>query len=277
MRYSEFFTENIDIESPEFKRWFGASKVVDRRGKPLRLYHGTSARFDQFFPWSHFGTTKAANDRLADLDQDDAHVIPVYLRIEHPLRVSDAEASDEATLLNAMVRGKYGDVDLNKARRQGVRRVLMDLGYDGLVYRNRMEHRGRNSWVIFNPKQVRLALSEAIDITGKAQRFQLPTEIIKYYDDPHRRTDDVGDKGWTINRLVADMQARGQRKPIEVGRSRVDLKYDNDQNVYAINGNHRLAAWKKLGRPFVWCVNSASYDAVPLTREDILALGGRIT
>ena len=56
----------------------------------------------------------------------------------------------------------------------------------------------------------------------------------------------------------------------------MDLKHSNDQNVYAINGNHRLAAWKTLGQPFVVCVNANSYDAVPLTRDDILALGGRI-
>jgi hypothetical protein len=29
------------IKSPEFKRWFGKSKVVDKDGKPLVVYHGT--------------------------------------------------------------------------------------------------------------------------------------------------------------------------------------------------------------------------------------------
>lgn len=28
-------------ETPEFKRWFGGSKVVDKDGKPVRVYHGT--------------------------------------------------------------------------------------------------------------------------------------------------------------------------------------------------------------------------------------------
>lgn len=109
-----------------------------------------------------------------------------------------------------------------------------------------------------------------------SDQFQLPTEKVNYYDDPHRRVDDVGDEGWTIGELVKDMQTNGmrQRSPIEVGRSRVDLKYHNDTKIYALNGNHRLAACKKLGLRFVWCVNSDSYDAVPLTIEDIRALGG---
>jgi len=29
-------------ETPEFKRWFGNSKLVDKDGKPLMLYHGTN-------------------------------------------------------------------------------------------------------------------------------------------------------------------------------------------------------------------------------------------
>jgi len=37
-------------DSPEFKRWFGDSKVVDAEGKPLVVYHGTKADFEQFDP-----------------------------------------------------------------------------------------------------------------------------------------------------------------------------------------------------------------------------------
>lgn len=38
------------IETPEFKAWFGDSKVVDADGKPLVLYHGTASDFDTFDP-----------------------------------------------------------------------------------------------------------------------------------------------------------------------------------------------------------------------------------
>jgi len=36
--------ETMGTESPYFKRWFGDSKVVDGAGKPLVVYHGTSAK-----------------------------------------------------------------------------------------------------------------------------------------------------------------------------------------------------------------------------------------
>ena len=35
-------------ETPEFKRWFGDSKVVDAQGKPMVVYHGTGKDFSTF-------------------------------------------------------------------------------------------------------------------------------------------------------------------------------------------------------------------------------------
>jgi hypothetical protein len=35
-------------QSPEFKRWFGESKVVDEAGEPRVVYHGTTADFSEF-------------------------------------------------------------------------------------------------------------------------------------------------------------------------------------------------------------------------------------
>ena len=37
-----------DINSPEFKKWFGNSKVVDENGKPLVVYHGSTKEFEVF-------------------------------------------------------------------------------------------------------------------------------------------------------------------------------------------------------------------------------------
>jgi hypothetical protein len=36
------------IETPEFKNWFQNSKVVDSKGKPLVVYHGSNRRFNEF-------------------------------------------------------------------------------------------------------------------------------------------------------------------------------------------------------------------------------------
>lgn len=157
-------------ESADFDGWFAGSKVVDAHHQPLKLYHGTHADFDKFHSGSHFGTVRAANQRVRyrmhHFPYEDVHgarVIPVYLKITNPLRVSDMQASHESALLNAIARGTYPDLDVDVARDQGAYKAAQDAGYDGLVYKNGMEDRGKYSYVVFDPSQVRSAitLSEA--------------------------------------------------------------------------------------------------------------------
>jgi hypothetical protein len=53
----------LTVRTPQFKKWFGdwendpknSSKVVDRNGEPLVVYHGTSSKFNIFKRMSHFG------------------------------------------------------------------------------------------------------------------------------------------------------------------------------------------------------------------------------
>ena len=76
-----------------FQAWFGASKVVDLRGQPLVVYHGTRAEEN----FSAFDGGWFSDD--PDMAAGYAHgaggrVIPVYLRIERP--VTAARAMDEA-------------------------------------------------------------------------------------------------------------------------------------------------------------------------------------
>jgi hypothetical protein len=146
--------------SDDVLRWFGDSVVCNPDGSPMRCYHGTNSDFDTFVSLSHFGTALAAQQRLADRSDStgNARTIPVYLNIEDPLRVTDADASDEATMLNSTIRGKYPDLDINIMRRKGVKKALEDAGYDGMVYRNRMEDRGQDSWVVLDGSQVRSAI-----------------------------------------------------------------------------------------------------------------------
>ena len=52
--------EYIQItENPSFKKWFRNSKVVDKNGHPLVLYHGTNADFSEFV-YSKFGNNTGA-------------------------------------------------------------------------------------------------------------------------------------------------------------------------------------------------------------------------
>ena len=88
------------LDTPAFKAWFGRSKVVDDQGRPLKVFHGTSADIGSF-QHSHNGagsresrlgfwfteSTLAANDFAAFARQGDErypNVVPVYLSIQNP-------------------------------------------------------------------------------------------------------------------------------------------------------------------------------------------------
>lgn len=44
----QYRPDSRQTETPEFKKWFGKSKVVDAEGKPLAVYHGTTHDFTVF-------------------------------------------------------------------------------------------------------------------------------------------------------------------------------------------------------------------------------------
>lgn len=86
-------------DTPEFKRWFGDSKVVDENGDPLVMYHGTTADFDvfdttrraiagegSFFSSSPMGSFAAGVG---------GNIMPVYLSIKNPKVIDLARESDD--------------------------------------------------------------------------------------------------------------------------------------------------------------------------------------
>lgn len=97
MRFHEIVSESV-TESPAFKAWFGNSKVVDKTGHPQVVYHGTANSFTAFDPdrtgdiGIHFGNAAQASQATKNIfgqHHDNANIIPVYLKIEKPVRVKD--------------------------------------------------------------------------------------------------------------------------------------------------------------------------------------------
>jgi len=102
----------VKPRSKEFKKWFKGSKVVDDKGEPMVMYHGTKASkvippktdddivksepvdFDIFEEGDigfHFGTKEQANSRVrrGGGQFTNARVMPVYLNIKNPLRMEE--------------------------------------------------------------------------------------------------------------------------------------------------------------------------------------------
>ena len=129
-------------ETPEFKRWFGDSKVVDAVGQPLVVYHGTAADFDSFDNaktgandrglWGqghYFAANPESANSYAMRQGDEARVVPAYVSIKNPLILKTGE--DLVTRLpdGTNYRDLVGpDLDGKK-----IKDIAISGGHDGVV------------------------------------------------------------------------------------------------------------------------------------------------
>jgi hypothetical protein len=174
------------LRSPAFRRWFGDSKVVDGRGKPLIVYHGTprggftsfrSGRRGLFFFTADRHVASSYIGPLADelLDSDfEADPTPgvgqpprkgvpglyhVYLRLSNPL-VFDADGRGFDEIYPEAI-GLEGPDDLTVDE---IAVMARQQGYDGLIVRN-LYDTGLYSdytepstvYVAFDPRQIKSA------------------------------------------------------------------------------------------------------------------------
>ena len=168
-------------ETPEFKKWFGDSKVVDAEGKPLVVYHGTNAKITEFknskkgardpgfFGKGFYFTPNedaAFNyaDSAAEADgTGESAAIPVYLSLQNPF-VWDMEAGDGAKatrnalasmgIQRSSVRGDSAALG-DDAERRKFMAGMKAAGHDGVIVR---DEDGVREVVAFNPEQIKSAI-----------------------------------------------------------------------------------------------------------------------
>lgn len=190
--YTTIPTAEKQTDTEAFRKWFGDSKVVDKDGKPLVVYHGTAADFSSFRPTIygdryHFGTREQANARIGASDevvriantyggpeehQVDRHVMPVYLSIRNPLRLPDLDqwvnkapwlAKENRAQMPPKVSDMVWRASQDTNRFTFLNKVidgLEALGYDGIVYKNNHENwrKPADSWMAFRPEQIKSAV-----------------------------------------------------------------------------------------------------------------------
>lgn len=188
---SKYLKESIKLDntvetpsSKQFKEWFGKSKVVDGKGNPRVMYHGTSVKFHTFRTSSelgvHVGDLEAArsinNYKSGDL------IMSLYVRIENPLRMSDMMVFNPQEIIpvlkkNTKIPSDVTDklstwyeellsfkLDSSKAIKNAskfelklmyyIQDELKGLGYDGIVYKNQKEGNS-DSYIAFDANQIK--------------------------------------------------------------------------------------------------------------------------
>jgi hypothetical protein len=164
------------IDTPEFRRWFGDSKVVDANGSPLVVYHGTSKDkdFDKFKAGTRgawFTTNSAEASSYAEendsgyktVDYDpkqgyikkdtSARVMPVYLSIQNPGELTEEQGQ----------RLKYAK-SYSKAQAE-IFSEMRAQGYDGV-------NMGGGIWVAFSPTQIKSAIGNSGTFNPNDPRIQ---------------------------------------------------------------------------------------------------------
>ena len=128
------------------------------------LFHGSNQAFEVPRPLTHFGSRAAA---LA-APGFRGTLMAFEVTVCNPLRVEDSPGGgDEWYWLRAAVeQGVVSEAEFGAWERRPTGEALVSLleskGVDGLVYRNRYEDGGADSWVIFRGEQaVRVPIPEA--------------------------------------------------------------------------------------------------------------------
>ena len=129
-------------------------------------YHGTTDDITEFHPLSHFGTEKAAKDRMTYKKIKDGKIYKVDLDIKNPLTIKDFPGIHYDRLYAFELRDKklisqkemeaITTIDDKAELRKALLTKLKELGIDGFVYKNKYEDKGNISYVIVDPSQVKV-------------------------------------------------------------------------------------------------------------------------
>ena len=141
-------------------------KIVEVIGGPIIAYHGTTDDISQFRPLTHFGTEKAARDRMDYKKNKSGKIYKVQLDIRNPFTIKDFAGNhyDRVYAFDLRNKKKISQEEMEAITflqdpaqlRAALLAKVKELGYDGFVYKNRYEDKGNLSYVILDPSQVKV-------------------------------------------------------------------------------------------------------------------------
>lgn len=167
------YMPNVDrvIATPEFKKWFGKSVVVDKNGKPQVMFHGTDESFNKFAPYrgmifftpsprvaGDFSTSNYGRKLLPD---SGPNILPVFIKSENPFdyhnqaHLEKLFQSKEFSKIPAKIRKRIKEFvpEGGWLELEYVAPIAKELGFDGLW----VEENLHKNLAVFDPKQVKSA------------------------------------------------------------------------------------------------------------------------
>lgn len=149
------------LNTPAFKKWFGDSKIVDEKGQPLVVYHGSATGKIEEFNTKGPGRFYGPGAYFAFDAEDAAHyarnaerrnrgiaqtIYPVYLSIKNPMPLDIA-------MQRKILDRRTKDKNWLKTIIPELKIKMMEAKYDGFILK---DNDGKLiSAVAFNPEQVK--------------------------------------------------------------------------------------------------------------------------
>ena len=196
------------VKTPEFKRWFGESKVVDENGEPLIAYHGSPTMKDiaefkngsiekgDFGPAIYFDESRFVAQHFTGEGRPD-QVGEFYIKANNPLdftKGNKAVAKQLEPLIDSMEanhrkvydRWANGEIDVKNAYRflansftdmkgpKEFNEKLQSIGIDGIIdYGTSGVSEGSKQIAVFDPSQIKSA-------TGNTGEFNPKNKDIRF-------------------------------------------------------------------------------------------------
>jgi hypothetical protein len=233
----------LQVRTKAFINWFGdwindpenASKVVDKNGEPLVVYHrsntsgftifnlnnSTKPR-EQLFSYAYHTGTKKAAEEVETYGSKDLSIFELFVNIKHPAKLTEFTQGQAIRTLTDFTGyfakrnyGKQLPIELfNKYRdkvsmdnspeevRVAMKEVFDYMGFDGYYYTNEVEDPGSTSWAVLNPNQLKSA-------TDNVGTFSKENNDIRYRKVPNLSFETIDsnikelliNKGWTEERF----------------------------------------------------------------------------
>lgn len=224
--------ERGKTESAAFTRWFGNSKVVNRNGEPLLVFHGAGARFTTFDAggkpiWlteniqyaEKYSTANRAAEKLLPSSSIYAgnvdRVIPAYIRVENPANVGDTDGGFDGNYMDLAKRIGVRPSELRQAWEEAGRpemlwqavnskqmsELLKRHGYDGI----QAIENGVATWAVLEPTQIKSAVANNGAFSLKSADIRYASAQQRFRDAlPERAAEYVARTENTLVRRLAD-------------------------------------------------------------------------
>lgn len=205
-------------DTPNFKAWFGDSKVVDDTGAPMVLYHGTGSNFDEISPSAGTANSDAGfyvspspseAGKYAAFSEGSQNIVPVFASIKNPyFALTKSEISTGEN-------GQMTVKDWGKLRAAGFDGVAIGITKDEFLSGAR-KLSDASELAVLNGRQIKSAI-------GNSGKFDPNSASLT--DNP------IADWGAGLNRALEDMAAAGERvaaKAAEEIGARIDAAKQAD-------------------------------------------------